>query len=118
MRVTKVKRPLLQIFQLLLQGGPLAKAVAKDRVDESRLRFETEVARKLDGFMHGGVVWNPIKPEELVEREPEKDLQRRFLGTLIGLARDEPVKGGPPSDHAERQLLHETAIRRSQSPLA
>ena len=65
--------------------------------------------------MHGGVVRNPIQPEELIKSESEENLEQRPLGAPIGFAGDEPVESTLPADNAKGQLLHQAAIRRRKS---
>src|SRR5262245_40886460 len=64
--------------------------------------------------MNGGMVRHAVEPEELVEPDAQKNLQRTFLRAAGRLARDEPVERGLPAHNAECDLLSQSAIDRRQ----
>ena len=51
-----------------------------------------------------------VEEEELVEAKAKEDLDVGLLGAALGLASDEPVKGGLPTDTAINQFLGKAAV--------
>jgi hypothetical protein len=60
--------------------------------------------------MNGGVVGNPVEPENLVETQPQQYLEPQLLRAPAGFARDEPVQRRLPADGAIGQLLAKAAV--------
>ncbi len=65
---------------------------------------------EFNGFMHGGVVGNPVEPENLVETQPQQVLEAGLLFTAMGLPADEPVERDLPADDAIDEFLTQRAI--------
>jgi hypothetical protein len=99
-----------QLGQLLPGAIPFAQQSAQHGVDESGLRFESHAPGELDGFVDGGVIGDTVEPEKLVEAQAQQDLQRRFLGALLGFLVDEPFQGFFPTDNAISEFLRQTTI--------
>ena len=65
---------------------------------------------ELDGFVDGGMVGNPVEPEDLVKAEAQQVLQRGLLFAAIGLAQDE--SGAPASAFSSRSSTKGSLARR------
>ena len=87
-----------------------AQIAAQDGVDKTGLRAKAVVLGEFDGFVDGGVVGNPVEPENLVKAEPQQILEGGFLFTPVGFAGDEPVERGLPADDAIDHFLAKPAV--------
>ena len=96
---------LAQLTQLLTRDVAFAEEAAQNSVDETGLRLEAEVLRKLDRFVDGGVIGNAVEPEKLVKPKTQQDLQRGFFGAFAGFLVDEPLQGFFPADDAVSEFL-------------
>ena len=65
--------------------------------------------------MDRGVVRNAVQPKDLVETEPEEDLEEGLLGPALGFTGDHPIESGLPAGYAVDQLLRKSAVRGGQS---
>jgi hypothetical protein len=111
MRPADVRPRRLEFLERAAGGVELAQAAAEDGVDETGLGAEPAAFCQFDGGMDGGVIWNAVQPEELVEAQAQEILQAGFLGPAGGSAGDQPVQRGLPANRAEQELAAEGAVQ-------
>ncbi len=99
-----------QVGQKLLCGFLFPEVSTEDRVHKTRLGAASKLFGKFHGFMDCGVIWNPIKPEELVEPQSQQRRQRRLLSSGLGLAGDQPIQCPLPADGPVRQFQNQASI--------
>ena len=87
-----------------------AQIAAQNGVHKTGLGAKTVLLGQFDGFMDGGVVGNPVEPENLVKAEPQQILQGRFLFPPVGFPGDEPVERGLPAHDAVSDFLAKAAV--------
>ena len=89
----------------------LAQITAQYGVDETGLMAVTGTFGLLDGFMDGGVRWDTVEPENLVEAEAQQIFQRRpLLARGVGFAGDKPVERGLPAHDAADEFVTKAAV--------
>jgi hypothetical protein len=79
------------------------------------LRAEAAAFRNLDHLIHRRVIGDAREPENLIECEPQYDLQRGLLRSARCLPHDEPVERGLPAHNAIDKLLQQSTIGRIQA---
>ncbi len=100
----------LEFGERLFCRVKLAKTAAQHGVHEARLRAKAVPFGQFDRFVDGGVIGDAAEPENLVEAEPQQNLERGFLRATGGLARDEPVERGLPAHDSVSQFLAKSAV--------
>jgi hypothetical protein len=61
--------------------------------------------------MDGGVGWDAVEPEDLVEAQAKQILNAGILLPVIGFLGNEPIKRGLVADNAVNQFLAKAPVR-------
>ena len=97
----------LHIASVEIKYGLILGIRAPTRGDSLRV---ASVFDHFDGFMDGRMIRDAVHPEELEQSEAEDRPEHRLLGTVAGLASDEPVEGCFPANHTINQLLAQMTV--------
>ena len=110
MREPHVRLGHFQLLQQCLGGGLLRGIAAEDGVEEAGLVAVAIAFGLFHCFKHCGVRRNAVQHQQLIQAQPQEDLDGGALLAAIGLARNQPVQRSFPPDTSVGQFLGEATI--------
>ena len=99
-----------QVGQKFFGLVSFAQIATQNGVYKSSLRTKAALFGEFDRFVDGGVVGNPVEPENLVEAEAQQILERGFLFAPVGFSHNEPVERGLPAHDAINNFLAKPTV--------